>query len=365
MTIKTVQDPMTNADITMIEGVIQRIMYKPVKNGVDKFGNTHNASVQIDGDWINFISMKVKEGREPQLTKISGQAPNLNYDDIHEGDTVRVAVKVGEYNGKPQYTSGSSKFIVLSKGPGKSQKPTPQAGNTSGAPSASKGNSTKVFGTITDVSGGVATIQDEDRDGNVKGTVKVTLADKEKEVIVGGRLTANIDDSGKIVSGFKAYGPKEDDVGIRVGNSFNVAVDSGLITAKSDITKELPEIVAKIDIARAEAAKANPTLSAKALGGRFGLSIVTASKFAKKGATVEELIEASKPIFIALGQVEESVRNKAATDKLEPSKSVSEAPAPTASTPFSGGTDLDFDDDIPFASAGLQYANHAISALYA
>lgn len=347
MAVKTAQDPVSGNDITMIEGVISRIMFKEAKP--NQYGTTHNASVQIDNDWINFISLKVKEGREPQLVKISGQAPNLTYTDINEGDTVRVVVKVGEYNGKPAYTSGSSKFNILKKGEGKPASSGAAKPASNNKPSTQKASGTKVYGTIIDISNGVATIQDEDKDGNIKSEVKVVLGAKESEVTVGGRLTANIDEAGNISSGFKAYGPKDDDVGVRVGNSFNVAVDSGLITAKSDIVAELPDIVAKLDAARAEAAKANPSLSAKALGGRFGLSVVTASKFAKKGATVEDLIEASKPIFIALGQVEEVVRGNGNKQKLESSKSVTQSPESQEPAPFANdGPPIDFDDDLPF-----------------
>ncbi len=353
MAVKTVQDPVSGNDITMIEGVISRIMFKEAKP--NQYGTTHNASVQIDNDWINFISLKVKEGREPQLVKISGQAPNLTYTDINEGDTVRVVVKVGEYNGKPAYTSGSSKFNILKKGEGKPAQQSNAKAVVANASklTASKASGTKVYGTITDISNGVATNQDEDKDGNIKSEVKVVLGAKESEVTVGGRLTANIDEAGNISSGFKAYGPKDDDVGVRVGNAFNVAVDAGLITGKSDIVADLPEIVAKLDAAREEAAKANPTLSQRALGGRFGLSVVTASKFAKKGATVEDLIEAAKPIFLALGQVEDVVRSGANGQKLEATKTVSTAEEPKEEDdPFPGQSsqvgEMDFDDDIPF-----------------
>lgn len=338
MTVQTVTNPIDNSEVTIVEGVIQRIMYKEAKP--NQFGTTHNASIQVDGDWINFISMKVKEGRQPQLQKVSGTAPNLQWEDINEGDTVKVVVKVGEYNGKPQYTSGTSKINVIAKGEG-APKQTHQ--KTTVQKPASTGSNKKVFGDITDITDGVATVVDEKA-----GEVKVILASHEKNVQVGGRMTAVVDAKGVIVSSFKAYGPKatKDDLGIKVGNSFSVALEAGFVTASKDIVETLPDLLAKIDAARDAVAKVNTTMDSYALGARFGQSVVSAARLARKGTSIDKILEEAVVIFNALNEVENVVRAQGDAAKLEPTKTVTEAAEPTSDVPFDGG--LDFDDDIPF-----------------
>jgi len=342
MTVKTVTNPVDNTEVTLIEGVIQRIMYKEAKP--NQYGTTHNASLLIDGDYINFISMKVREGREPQLQKVSGVAPNLTWEDINEGDTVRVVVKVGEYQGKPQYTSGTSKITILSKGTGASgtgsSKP---AANTSVQKPAATGANKKVYGDIKDITDGVATVSDEKA-----GDVKVLLADHESEVKVGGRMTAVVDAKGVIVSGFKFYPAKatKDDLGIKVGNSFSVALEAGFVTASKDIVEALPELVAKIDAGRDAVSKANPSMDAYAVGARFGQSVVSAARLARKGTGIDKIIEEAVVIFNALNEVENTIRVAGDAAKLEPTKTVSQAAEPAAEEPFVAGED--FDDEIPF-----------------
>lgn len=337
MSVKTVTNPVDNTEVTLIEGVIQRIMYKEAKP--NQYGTTHNASLLIDGDYINFISMKVKEGREPQLQKVSGVAPNLTWEDINEGDTVRVVVKVGEYQGKPQYTSGTSKITILSKGTGASK----PAANTSVQKPAATGSNKKVYGDIKDITDGVATVSDEKA-----GDVKVLLADHESEVKVGGRMTAVVDAKGVIVSGFKFYPAKaaKDDLGIKVGNSFSVALEASFVTGSKDIVETLPELVAKIDAGRDAVAKANPSMDAYAVGARFGQSVVSAARLARKGTGIDKIIEEAVVIFNALNEVENTIRVAGDAAKLEPTKTVTEAAEPVADEPFQGGQD--FDDDIPF-----------------
>lgn len=338
MTVQTVVNPIDNTEVTLIEGVISRIIYKPVNGGVDKFGNTHNASLLIDGDYINFISMKVKEGREPQLQKVSGTAPNLVWTDINEGDTVKVAVKVGEYKGKPQYTTGSSKINIIKKGEGKL---AAKSGTTSQVKSK---DSTKVFGDITEIKDGVATVKTE------SGVERVVLADKESQVSVGGRLAANIDSDGNIVSGFKAYGAKvaKDDLGIRVGNSLSVALEAGIVTSPEDITEALPGLVGAIDSLRDELTKANSSMDPYALGARLGQSVVTAARFAKKGTSVDKILETAKVIFDNMNQVEAGIRSSSIKGEDKPLLDFDKLKKEEVKNTKYSEPPLDFDSDIPF-----------------
>ncbi len=379
--ITKVKDPVTRKELVMAEGIVEfvkldkypetKVSYIKVPGQKDKVvESTHKVSLLLksgdDSQWLGLGDVKL----HPQHENLQVKNDDGQWVTIEKGVEISCIVKVNEWQGKTYYQTTKAKINVISTAGVQAQ--STSQNKPSNKPSSPKASGTKVYGTISDITEGVATVQDEDKDGNGKGEVKVVLGAKEAEVTVGGRLTANIDDSGNITSGFKAYGPKDDDVGVRVGNAFNVAVDAGLITAKSDIASELPEIVAKLDAAREEAAKANPTLSQRALGGRFGLSVVTASKFAKKGASVDDLIEAAKPIFLALGQVEDEVRNGAGKQKLQASKSVTSGKESQEPQPFpqqqsanvNNEPPMDFDDDIPFASLGLQYASHAIHAIF-
>lgn len=331
--------------ICTFNGKVKRVTVKELAQE-DRFGNTYRHSMQLDDDagtWVGFGGSKsqnftVKDGAN-FYTFVGGETIFLKYEE-----------KGGFRNGK------KGDITLIEKSEEGSAPPQKQAVQK---PANTSGSNKKVFGDITDITNGVATVNDEKA-----GEVKVILAEREGDVQVGGRLTATIDGKGTIVSGFKAYGPKvaKDDLGIKVGNSFSVALEAGFVTASKDITETLPELVAKIDAARDTIAKANPSMDSYALGARFGQSVVSAARLAKKGTGIDKILEEAVVIFNALNEVENVVRAKGDAAKLEPTKTVSQAAEPSASEPFSGGED--FSDDIPFASLGLQYSSHAIHALF-
>lgn len=318
--------------IKTFQGKVKRVAVKELAQE-DRFGNTYRHSMQLDdeaGTWIGFGGSKsqnftVKDGAG-FYTFVGGESIFLKYEE--NGDFK---------NGK----KGNITLIEKSEETPAASQPRQTAQKP--AASTGAGSNKKIFGDITDITDGVATVVDEKA-----GEVKVVLAEREGDVQVGGRLTAVVDAKGTIVSGFKAYGPKvaKDDLGIKVGNSFSVALEAGFVTSPDTIVETLPELVAKIDAGREAVAKANSSMDAYALGARFGQSVVAAAKLARKGTGIDKILEQAVVIFNALNEVENVVRAQGDAAKLEPSKTVVEASEPASDVPFDGGQD--FDDDIPF-----------------
>lgn len=317
--------------IKTFQGKVKRVTVKELAQE-DRFGNTYRHSMQLDDDagtWVGFGGSKsqnftVKDGAG-FYTFVGGESIFLKYEE--NGDFK---------NGK----KGNITLIEkVEEGSAPPQRQNVQKPAASGGASSNK----KIFGDITDISNGVATVVDEKA-----GEVKVILAEREGDVQVGGRLTAVVDGKGTIVSGFKAYGPKvaKDDLGIKVGNSFSVALEAGFVTSPETIVETLPDLVAKIDAAREAVAKANSSMDAYALGARFGQSVVAAARLARKGTGIDKILEQAVVIFDSLNEVENVVRAQGDAAKLEPSKTVVEASEPASDVPFDGGQD--FDDEIPF-----------------
>lgn len=121
-----VENPATGEEITVIKGVVERVMFKEAVN--DRFGNTHRASVLIDSDWVGNISIKTKENYEPQVRFNNGNNAKPDWQTLEVGDEVRLVVTENEYNGKTYYNSGTSKIKLVKKGTGsKNQQPQQRA----------------------------------------------------------------------------------------------------------------------------------------------------------------------------------------------------------------------------------------------
>lgn len=324
--------------IKTFQGKVKRVTVKELAQE-DRFGNTYRHSMQLDDDagtWVGFGGSKsqnftVKDGAG-FYTFVGGESIFLKYEE--NGD----------------FKNGKKGNITLIEKVEEGSAP-PQRQNVQKPAASSDANfNKKIFGDITDISNGVATVVDEKA-----GEVKVILAEREGDVQVGGRLTAVVDGKGIIVSGFKAYGPKvaKDDLGIKVGNSLSVALEAGFVITSQGITEVLPELVAKIDVAREEVAKANPSMDAKAIGARFGQSVIVAARLLKEGAPVDNILEEAVVIFDSLNQVEAAVRAgagkteaaKEETKKVEKKPEPKKQPEPQAEQPFGG---VDFSDDVPF-----------------
>ena len=140
MAIQTVTNPVDGSEVTLAKGVIEKIIYREKTN---QFGQTHQASCLIEGDWIN-VSLKTKEGREPGIrTNLSKNPSKPDWVDVNEGDEVNVVVKVNEWNGKNYYNTTPTKFNILKKGEGGSKQ---QASSTPKKVSGGKRNDGVVAG---------------------------------------------------------------------------------------------------------------------------------------------------------------------------------------------------------------------------
>lgn len=142
-----VENPATGEEITVIKGIVERVMFKEAVN--DKFGATHRASVLIDGDWVGNISIKTKENYEPQIRFNNGNNAKPDWQTLEVGDEVRLVVTENEYNNKIYYNSGTSKIKLVKKGEGTAkagQQRAPQGSqNASGSSTSFKKDSIGVL----------------------------------------------------------------------------------------------------------------------------------------------------------------------------------------------------------------------------
>lgn len=139
MAINVAINPVDDTEMTIITGVVEKIMYKEKP---DQFQNTHQASMVVDGTWVN-MRLKVKDGYEPQVRFAEGKGPQAKWMTLNEGDTVKMVVKPNEWNGKTYYQVSSSGIKVTKKGEGKPATQKPAHGASSGSAAPSSGSSWK------------------------------------------------------------------------------------------------------------------------------------------------------------------------------------------------------------------------------
>ena len=115
MTIERVENPATGEEIIVVKGVVDQVFIKAL-DAPDRFQNTHKASIRIGDDWVNNISLKVKDGYDPQIRFNNGNQAKPDWVNLDVGDNVRIVVTESEYNGKIYYNSGTSKIKLVKKG---------------------------------------------------------------------------------------------------------------------------------------------------------------------------------------------------------------------------------------------------------
>ena len=141
MAIQTVTNPIDDSEMTMAVGVVQQISFKEIEN--DRYGNTHRAGIRVDDDWVNNVSLKVKEGREPEIRFNAGNRNSPDWQTLEVGDSVKIVVTPSNYNNKTYYNSGVSKIKLVKKGEGGSKQ---QASSTPKKTSGGKRNDGVVAG---------------------------------------------------------------------------------------------------------------------------------------------------------------------------------------------------------------------------
>ena len=121
MSIKTVTNPVDDSEVTLIEGSVKKLMFKPAHPN-NKFA-THTASILVVDDgsddvWIN-MDLNTKEGYEPSIRYAEGKKGSEKWLNLQEGDVVKLQVNPKEYNGKTYYSTKSSWIKVTKKSEGK------------------------------------------------------------------------------------------------------------------------------------------------------------------------------------------------------------------------------------------------------
>lgn len=136
MAINVVTNPVDDSEMTIVSGVVGRFSFKEKP---DQFGNTHQAGIQVDGQWVN-MKLKVKEGFEPQIRFAEGKGPNAKWMTLDVGDEVKMVVKPNVWNGTTSYNVTSSNIKLVKKGNGTPpQTATPSTGNKPAASGNSAG----------------------------------------------------------------------------------------------------------------------------------------------------------------------------------------------------------------------------------
>lgn len=129
-------DPVTDKEIVMISGVIDRIIIKEAEKTSKnlEYGITHTASLLIGGTYINYISLGIKEGREPNIAINQGTKDSPKWVQIQETDEVKVIVTEKVVGDKTYYSAKRTGIKLLKKNatPGQqSQQSNGQSGQNS------------------------------------------------------------------------------------------------------------------------------------------------------------------------------------------------------------------------------------------
>lgn len=129
-------DPITDKEIVMISGPIDRIIIKEAEKTSKnlEYGITHTASLLIGGTYINYISLGIKEGREANIAINQGTKDSPKWVQIQESDEVKVIVTEKVVGDKTYYSAKRTGIKLLKKNatPGQqSQQSNGQSGGQS------------------------------------------------------------------------------------------------------------------------------------------------------------------------------------------------------------------------------------------
>ena len=110
-------DPVTDKEIVMISGPIDRIIIKEAEKTSKnlEYGVTHTASLLIGGTYINYISLGIKEGREPNIAINQGTKDSPKWVQIQETDEVKVIVTEKVVGDKTYYSAKRTGIKLLKK----------------------------------------------------------------------------------------------------------------------------------------------------------------------------------------------------------------------------------------------------------
>lgn len=400
--INEVINPATEATDLKAKGILKRIIIKRInedgspketliKTGIKKGSKivaTHRYAIVLESDGdevlIGFGEGEVKNLKyENQFQVKDGE----KYKDLVVGQEISiypVATREYEKDGekKTAYNAKRKDIKILTEAPAGASAPAASSGSS--APSAASGNLRKPYGEITSLEQNVATVHDDKQNADFL----VNLSeDQAAEVVIGGRLTAYIDDQGNVVKGFKAYPPLTerakatgksggkstyDQTGVETGHAINglaILLERGYQPESELETAKLIH-AATLQVKQSESARTGKSLDA--VGSSAGNAVLNACRRVPGGsANLQEdlvkeaqrlLVELAEPLYAFIAGETTPLQQNPAEGKPEPVVNTPQQPLPPAVEEYEPV--MDFDDDVPFAYAGLQYATHAIHCLY-
>lgn len=111
------EDVVNGGEIVVVSGVVERIIIKEAERTAKnlEFGVTHIASLCVDQQWINYISLSIKEGRDPDVSINSGTKAQPKWVQIQESDEVKVVVTEKVVGGKAYYNAKKSGIKLVKK----------------------------------------------------------------------------------------------------------------------------------------------------------------------------------------------------------------------------------------------------------
>lgn len=117
MSITRAIDPVTDKEIVMISGPIERIIIKETERTAKnlEYGVTHIASLFLSGVWVNYISLGIKEGRDPNIAINQGTKDSPKWVQIQETDEVKVIVTEKVVGDKTYYSAKRTGIKLLKK----------------------------------------------------------------------------------------------------------------------------------------------------------------------------------------------------------------------------------------------------------
>ena len=125
-------DPITDKEIVMISGPIERIIIKEAERTAKnlEYGVTHIASLFLSGVWVNYISLGIKEGREANIAINQGTKDSPKWVQIQETDEVKVIVTEKVVGDKVYYSAKRTGIKLLKKNATPGQQSQQSSGGT-------------------------------------------------------------------------------------------------------------------------------------------------------------------------------------------------------------------------------------------
>lgn len=117
MAITRATNPIDDSTIVMATGVVERIVVKEAERTAKnlEYGVTHIASIVVDGQWINYISLGIKEGKEPNIAINTGTKDSPKWVQIQETDEVKVIVQETVKGDKTYYNAKRTGIKLVKK----------------------------------------------------------------------------------------------------------------------------------------------------------------------------------------------------------------------------------------------------------